>query len=488
MQTTFQGVGKMQKNPLQKFEVEAGTEPHTRRQTCRVLCSWESTLVSAMVLLIACGQFYMFLLFTYFEVLFTREGVWVFFALGTLSCLLVVWFIVRTCIAIQKDRETKERKLPLFAAAAVAHYNSIFDVNGKYYLAKLYFAEAFEHAQQVYSMTTIYLCLMPVRVSVIMCAVLTIELLTNIWATFHISSQAIRGRLILLDIVTDLFCVTFPLSYTWFLLKIPVNITELHIISIYPTLSLLSKLNDIWEDYFNIDMERAKLVKQKERTTRRTSIFKLSHNFEKYNTQLKNFPNRLRYIFTVLNMGFLLFFLSVAVVQLASISKIDSGCKDKFPAWDSCLVKVPFCNDLLFSKSHCNCAVFEVNGHNWTRLPETVTTDMWALKRLVVRHGPLKQIPEDVDEKFERLSVLDMSYNHLSKISERFGDMSHLNQLKLANNMLTSLPHQIWNCVGLFLLDVDNNYIETLPDGISRAVQLRNLFARTTAWVPFRMK
>ena len=55
--------------------------------------------------------------------------------------------------------------------------------------------------------------------------------------------------------------------------------------------------------------------------------------------------------------------------------------------------------------------------------------------------------------------------------------MSHLNQLKLANNMLTSLPHQIWNCVGLFLLDVDNNYIETLPDGISRAVQLRNLFA-----------
>ena len=90
-------------------------------------------------------------------------------------------------------------------------HNHLFDVNGKYYLSKMYAAELFEHIQQVYSLTTIYVCLMPVEISSIVCAVLTIELLINIWATFHIGSQEMRDRLILLDIFTDIFCVAFPL-------------------------------------------------------------------------------------------------------------------------------------------------------------------------------------------------------------------------------------------------------------------------------------
>ncbi len=54
-------------------------------------------------------------------------------------------------------------------------YNHLFDVNGKYYLTKMYAAELFEHTQQVYSLTTIYLCLMPVEISTLVCAVLAVE-------------------------------------------------------------------------------------------------------------------------------------------------------------------------------------------------------------------------------------------------------------------------------------------------------------------------
>ena len=36
-----------------------------------------------------------------------REGLWIFFTLGILSCLLVLSFIVRTCIAIQPKKEKK---------------------------------------------------------------------------------------------------------------------------------------------------------------------------------------------------------------------------------------------------------------------------------------------------------------------------------------------------------------------------------------------
>ena len=67
-------------------------------------------------------------------------------------------------------------------ATMKTRYNDFTDVNGKYYLSKMYAAELFEHTQQVYSLTTIYLCLMPVAISTIVCAVLTVELLINIWA------------------------------------------------------------------------------------------------------------------------------------------------------------------------------------------------------------------------------------------------------------------------------------------------------------------
>ena len=127
----------------------------------------------------------------------------------------------------------------------------------------MYAAELFEHIQQVYSLTAIYLCLMPVEISSIVCAVLTIELLINIWATFHIGSQEIRDRLIFLDIFTDIFCVAFPLLYTWFSFQIPVETTEMLFIVVYPTLSVLSKLNDIWEDYFKMDLERMEQTKNK---------------------------------------------------------------------------------------------------------------------------------------------------------------------------------------------------------------------------------
>ena len=127
---------------------------------------------------------------------------WVFFALGILSCLLALSFIVRIIIAIQPKRQKKaeenqeeEKKRSKIAAmfdTMKTRYNHLFDVNGKYYLSKMYAAELFEHTQQVYSLTTIYLCLMPVEISIIVCAVLTAELLINIWATFHIGSQEVR--------------------------------------------------------------------------------------------------------------------------------------------------------------------------------------------------------------------------------------------------------------------------------------------------------
>ena len=41
---------------------------------------------------------------------FNREGVWVFFALGILSWLLALSFIVRTCKAFNQKRKRKRKR------------------------------------------------------------------------------------------------------------------------------------------------------------------------------------------------------------------------------------------------------------------------------------------------------------------------------------------------------------------------------------------
>ena len=223
----YTNVNPLQTNGLKKLDMEMEMENDeaedlSRCRKCRILCGRESILVTAVVLVIGGGQYYIFHLYSGF---IFREGVWVFFALGILSCSLALSFMARICISIQPKKENKQedgnkdKKISKIASAlkpVIARYNHLFDVNGKYYLTKMYASEVFEHTQQVYSLTTIYVCLMPVEISSVVCAVLTVELLVNIWATFHIGSQEMRNRLILLDIFTDIFCVAFPLLYTWF--------------------------------------------------------------------------------------------------------------------------------------------------------------------------------------------------------------------------------------------------------------------------------
>ena len=185
-------------------------------------------------------------------------------------------------------------------------------MNGKYFLVKMYTAEAVEHFQQAYSLTTLYVCMMPVEISLIVCATLSIELAINIWSTFHMRSQDTRDMLLMLDIFTDLFCLVFPLCYTRFVLKIPILMESMLLIVVYPTVSLLSKLYEIWEDYFRIDEQRINKMEGLSAYRRRSSIFGLLENRKAVELQLKHYPKRLRYTFATLNASFLLFFAIMA--------------------------------------------------------------------------------------------------------------------------------------------------------------------------------
>ena len=103
-------------------------------------------------------------------------------------------------------------------------------------------------------MFTLYLCILPLRMATILSFVLVFELCINLWVTFHLNTQIIRDRLLILDMATDLFCLAFPLLYMWFTYRIPLSIFESFQIILIPSIFLISKANDVWTDIFKVDL------------------------------------------------------------------------------------------------------------------------------------------------------------------------------------------------------------------------------------------
>ena len=93
-------------NPLQaKLEIDSAEKTITKCQKCRILCGYESVLVTLLVLAVGGAQI---LVFENYAGGFNIEGLWVFFLLGCLSFLLAVVIIVRTCIVVFVPKKKKE--------------------------------------------------------------------------------------------------------------------------------------------------------------------------------------------------------------------------------------------------------------------------------------------------------------------------------------------------------------------------------------------
>ena len=101
---------------------------------------------------------------------------------------------------------------------------------------------------------------------------------------------------------------------------------------------------------------------------------------------------------------------------------------------------------------------------------------MSALKLLKISHGPLEYIYGDFTASFEKLSVVDLSYNMLSRIPDGFGTNSKFNKVLLSNNNLTSVPDSLWGNPFLMRLELDNNNISEIPSSVLNAKTLQGLF------------
>ena len=450
----------------------------TRCQNCKTLCGRENGLLVLLVVFVAGAHLYIYA--TYAGGL-SRKWLWVFLLLSILSWVLALSFILRTvCVACfkqkpvenenEKSRRNRASRLP-WLEVLKAKYDSVFNVNGKYYLTKMYASEAFENGLQLYNMTTIYLCWMPLVLSTVVSVVLMFELLVNMWATFHIDSQLVRDRQLLLDIFTDIFCLAFPLLYIWFEYKVPLELPKMIQLTAFPTISLLLKANDIWEDVFHVDEQR---VIGTWRSHRRKSILGLSENSQVFSKQLKHFPRWLRVCFTALSGVFVLVLIALMSVHWTT-QPSDAACSGVYSSevWKGCRLKVPFCQNPVVAR--CDCAVVQMVNYSQAELPKSFG-QMRSLIKMSVFTGELQRLPNATGMHHPDLLVLEVVSNRLVELPEDIGGLENLLRLRVDDNPLKALPDSVGALKNLLYLDVSNNQLKALPDSVGTLKNLVRLY------------
>jgi hypothetical protein len=382
---------------------------------------------------------------------------------------LVFWkaIVANTAENIEKG-DTSERK------TCVAKVNGLYkdvQIDGKFFLFVLYIQETLESANQIVNFRTIYLCSLPLSMSSPMCIILGIDAVHSATSIFRKNTIATRNRQVMIDTFMDCFCTGFPICIMFYWFVIPIDHTEMLLMTTIPGLSLLLKLDNIFEEILRA--RSAHMLKKKQTlrasfsSRRRLSMFEEIDHYKLAETQQALVPKTLRVSVGVLKCTTGLFFLVMAMIHMIGIGAL--SCKEE--VWGSCQLKVPYCRNLFTPK--CDCAVLRAKNHNWTALPKQLNS-MNSLRIMEICHGPLEKLPSNFDSNFPILSVLKLPQNELRNIPSSIGTMK-LHVLHLQNNNLTALPSPIWGNEHVLELEVGNNNISEIPTTVQNAKMLTNL-------------
>ena len=394
--------------------------------------------------------------------------------MGLIYFLAVLWFTT-TWKKIADDytkRATGRKKKSLAKNAVMAFYADTF-INGPLFLWKLYIVEFCESINQMINFFTVYLCSLPVGVTIGICIALGLDSWSRGYGVLQQNTPVRRDRQIKIDIVVDFLCVALPILIMWFGYKVPISVVDMMQIALFPAFCLWTKLRSIFREIIRVKCVQAVLEEEdriaKSFKRRRKSLYSVDETISMAKKQQSIIPYKVRVGFVVYNVLYGLFLCCIAIVHL--VSQNTTTCEPLL--WGSCIVKTPFCGNAF--RPTCNCVVLNVRKHNWTELPKEIE-QMNALKVMRINHGPLEVVPDGFEEKFSKVSVLDLSYNALTEVPESLGNMG-INKLQLANNKLNELPDSVWGNENIFHLELDNNNISEISDTINKKCKRFNSFA-----------
>ena len=432
---------------------------------------WPGAGLYAFALTLAAGHVYLAAVYSYdFEDL-GREMVWAFFLFAALFLVLVVYHLLswrkvtNKAVAVEKNKQTsKSAARPKTWSGRALLLKSHLDINGKWFLVKLYSSEVVQFCVQVYNLVTLYTCALPPGYVLGLCVFLALDhahRAHSLWRTlWHPATAASRDLRLLTDLFVDLVMMILPLSVFWFGYYIPITVREMLAVIAWPTVSTVMKLDDIMEE--NVIRRSSTQLMQKQRamsvrlSRRRFSLFRKTSVEEGLDEQEGAIGQRAKWALTVFTASGGVFFLAIGVLAIGLPIECDS-------LWDnSCTVKVPMCQLQL----SCDCAVLHADKHNLTSVPGTLGT-MKSLRSMTVTRGPLAQLPSL--QGFKHLAVLNVSENRLTEVSplpsslqKLYVDMNRIHSM----SGLTEMAH-------LYQIRASYNNISTFPDVGPRAWDVR---------------
>lgn len=445
---------------------------------------WDGALVLFLSLGIAGLLVYIYNMYTKSFVALHRPWVWIFLVLAVLYVLYVLIFLcswkkkaIEFTLEQQVDMnqvkqstlkrtQSAAERAQMAARRAQQLYGKL-QVNGPFFLWKLYATELFESGQQCANLLSVYLCCLPVVWTASLCLVLAADCAHTSMTMVHSNTPSRRNRQVKIDTIIDVLCVTVPLSGMWFAYNIPISLPEMLSVSLLPVVSILSKLDDILEEgvrhrsALQVYAFQSKSSRSMKRN--RESVFQHLSHTQIAQQQEAQVPRPVRLCVAGTKGLFGLFFLMVALVHLAIVSdKPQFEHCDKVTWEDGCVSKIPFCKSL-FAPT-CNCASLKLeNNHSVTSLPNRLADDMVGLRRVFIRNCNLTQLPPKMEQLTEMV-YFEVSKNRLQAFNVDIREWKNLDNLVLMHNKISVYNEEaLWSHPELSGLVLHNNRI-TLPD------------------------
>ena len=491
-------------------------------QRCFALCEVETSFLLLLTIILGgILMFGIFGLYTLFQYWHRAYALW-FFVFAILAWLLAFSFILKHLRAAYfgpspevKDETVSIERVFISGGRRKQCLNEIwrardaakrlkddyFDVNGEHYLLKMFLSESLENAFMIRNFLHIYICSMPLPVYIVVSFVCLCEVACCTWSALFLNSQVMRDRQLLLDVLTDIFCLSFPLAYMYWGSRLRIPLRDiLYLVGprcCYCYLKLMIFGTIYLHSMYRDCNKAARRTKGKRKSRRRRSILSMYSNKQIVAKQVNNFPPFARIIVVTTNTLAFLFILVVTCLHIAT-QPSDAQCNAIFneEVWGSCTTKVPFCYNVFVAR--CDCAVLSLKNYSRQALPVELQ-QMRSLLKLEIIGGRLSVLPESIGKaniklqsliatrtnistlpdsitKLPMLLELYVFNNKIVKLPRNIGDIKTLTYLQAFGNRLSALPASIGDLTSLEVLGIQNNQITELPDSLANVASLRLLY------------
>jgi hypothetical protein len=443
---------------------------------------WDGALVMLFSLGIAGLFVYITFLYTKSFQAWHRPWVWLFMVFAVLYVLFVVnflcsWKKLAVAFTVQEQAEKvmnrggRKRSKSAIERAKQAAENAknvyeMLQINGQWFLWKLYVSELFESAQQCINLVTVYLCSLPVGWTSSICFGLALECFHTAWTMTRKNTPARRDRQVKIDATVDFLCVAVPLCVMWFGYQVPISISEMLSITLMPTFSMLGKLDDILEEEIHLRAAQQVLREQSRSSLnlkrRRDSLFEQVVHLQMAKEQDERMPRPVRLVAAGGKGLFGLFFFVVAVAHMVMRP---TGCDKK--TWETgCVNKIPFCKSL-FAPT-CNCASLRiVNDFTLIALPNSMVDEMTGLRKVFIRNCNLTKLPPRMEQLTEMVDF-EISFNRLEEFMVDVGKWKKLSIVHLMYNNISNYNEEaLWTHPNIAGIDLLGNRIVQLPTATS---------------------